>query len=337
MKKAVFLGEQSNVDQVYSAETITSLTTVLEFPCGTKVFDKTELAYIDLKDISFVFSTWGMCELNETEIVRFLPKVEAVFYAAGSVQRFARPFLKKGIRVFSAWGANGAAVAEFTLAQIILAGKGYFNLIHTPGLPKEKEWYLRKREVSYTGNYDNTIGIIGAGMIGRLVIEKIHQVLEHTRILVFDPFMSQEKADMLGVELCDLKKLFSESDVISNHLANNAQTVGILNGQLFDCMKPWAVFINTGRGAQVVEADLIQALKNVPSRAALLDVTFPEPASEDSELYQMKNVFLSPHIAGSLGNEVRRMGEYMLDEYSRYANGLSLRYEVTIEMLETMA
>lgn len=338
MKKAIFLGDESLINRVFSAKTQTFLMKEAVFPYGSKVFSQDELNETDFQEIQFLFSTWGMCELTEEQIRLFFPKLECVFYAAGSVQRFARPFLKCGVRVFSAWAANAVPVAEFTLAQIILASKGYFSRMVLP-LSNESiaQKQSEKTAEAFPGNYEITVGIIGAGMIGRLVIEKIQLVLANIRILVFDPFLPEEKAAELGVEKCDLPTLFSQSDVISNHLANNAQTKGMLNGVLFDQMKPLAVFINTGRGAQVVEADLISALKDVPTRAAALDVTFPEPPAEDSPFYEMRNVFLTPHMAGSSGNEVHRMAEYMLEECKRYMSDQPMRYEVTEKMLETMA
>ncbi len=338
MQKAIFIGNESHIRRIYSVRTESALMRNVVFPYGNRVFTQDELNDIDFQDIQFLFSTWGMCELTEKEIRRFFPELKCVFYAAGSVQRFARPFLKCGVKVFSAWAANAVPVAEFTLAQIILASKGYFSrmLLPASGEKINRKWKEQAVE-DFPGNYEITVGIIGAGMIGRLVIEKILCVLENIRILVFDPFLPKEKADELGVEMCDLQTLFAQCDAISNHLANNEQTVGILNGRLFDQMKPFAVFINTGRGAQVVEADLIKALKEVPTRAAALDVTYPEPPEEGSPLYEMRNVFLTPHMAGSLGNEVHRMGEYMLEECIRYTSGQSTRYEVTEKMLDTMA
>lgn len=98
-----------------------------------------------------------------------------------------------------------------------------------------------------------------------------------------------------------------------------------------------AVFINAGCGAQVVEDDLVQALSEEPGRMALLDVTHPEPPVRDHPFYRMENVILTPYIAGSMGNEVARMGEYMMQEAERVQSGLAARYEVTKEMLETMA
>jgi phosphoglycerate dehydrogenase-like enzyme len=125
--------------------------------------------------------------------------------------------------------------------------------------------------------------------------------------------------------------------VVSNHLANNEQTKGMLHKSLFEKMLPFATFINTGRGAQVVEDDLINVLKNRPDLTALLDVTFPEPPERGSELYTLPNCILTPHIAGSAGNEVRRMGEYMEAEYQNLIQNKPCKYEVTLEMLKTMA
>jgi phosphoglycerate dehydrogenase-like enzyme len=100
-------------------------------------------------------------------------------------------------------------------------------------------------------------------------------------------------------------------------------------------MRHGATFINTGRGAQVNEADMIDVLKARPDLTALLDVTFPEPPVEGSELYTLPNVKLSSHIAGSLNDEVHRMSEYMIDEFKRFISGGELRYEVTEDILIT--
>ena len=172
-------------------------------------------------------------------------------------------------------------------------------------------------------------------MIGKLVIQMLKGY--QLNILVFDPFLPDEKAKELGVKKVKLETLFKKCQVVSNHLADNEQTRGMLDGRLFESMLPYSTFINTGRGAQVVEADLIKALKERPDITALLDVTFPEPPEQDSELYTLPNCILTPHIAGSSGNEVRRMGEYMMEEYEKYIQNKPYTYEVTLEMLKTMA
>ncbi len=288
----------------------------------------------ELSKVEYIFSTWGMPALTEEQIGHFFPSLKAVFYGAGSVQPFARPFLAKGVHVFSAASANAVPVAEYTAAQIVLANKGFYK---ATGLFKEKSHREAREYVAYfPGNYAGTkVGIIGAGMIGKLVIGMLKTL--SMDICVFDPFLPQEKADELGVEKCSLEKLFEECFIISNHLANNEKTKGMLNYSLFSKMQPYATFINTGRGAQVVEADLVRALTEDPTRLALLDVTFPEPPEPGHAFYSLPNVLLTPHIAGSHNNEIARMGKLMLDEYLAFVKGSPLKCEVTVEMLETMA
>ena len=224
-------------------------------------------------------------------------------------------------------------VAEFTVAQIILSNKGYFltnRLYHSRGNKAAKDAFNK-----CNGNYGETVGIIGAGMIGKLVIQMLKQY--RLKALVFDPFLSDEKAKELGVEKCELPELFERAFVVSNHLANNEQTKGMLNYDLFHRMRENAVFINTGRGAQVVEDDLVRVLQERPDITALLDVTCPEPPVEEHKFYTLPNCLLTPHIAGSAGDEVSRMGEYMLEEYGKYLIGEPCKYEVTHKMLQTMA
>lgn len=172
-------------------------------------------------------------------------------------------------------------------------------------------------------------------MIGSLVAKMLQQY--SVKVLCFDPFLSEERASQLKVRKVDLPTLFQESQTISNHLANNPQTVGMLHYGLFRLMKKNATFLNTGRGAQVVEADLVRALQEEQERTAVLDVTFPEPPEKGHPFYHMPNVFLTPHIAGSMNCEVVRMSEYMRDECFALMDGEKIRYQVTLEMLKTMA
>ena len=100
-------------------------------------------------------------------------------------------------------------------------------------------------------------------------------------------------------------------------------------------MPPGGTFINTGRGAQVNEDDLIAVLHERPDLTALIDVTYPEPPLPDSEFYNMPNVRLSSHIAGSMNNEVHRMADYMIEEFKRWDRGEALKYRVFENMLMT--
>lgn len=333
--KAIFMGKQESKERVYGADTIEMLKKSLDFlpDFYTKDFLRNGTKHEELRDVEYIFSTWGMVDLTEDEIKTLLPSLKAVFYAAGTVQYFAKPFLNCGVRVFSAWAANAVPVAEYTTAQIVLANKGFFKsaMYASSG---EREKACREFE-HYKGNYGAKVGIIGAGMIGKLVIEMLKSY--NISVMVFDPFLPDGIAGELGVKKASLETLFSECEVVSNHLANNAQTLGMLKGTLFEKMLPYSTFINTGRGAQVVETELIDVLKKRPDITAILDVTYPEPPEKNSEFFSLQNCILTPHIAGSSGEEVKRMAVYMQQEFEKMINGEAVQYEVTLKMLETMA
>lgn len=332
--KSVFLGKKDVIDHVFTHKVKTALKNEAGLDPDIVISEadlEKESAF--LSDVDYVFSTWGMPTPDETKVQKLFPALKEIFFAAGSVQTFARPFLANGIKIHSAWAANAVPVAEYATAQIILANKGFF----VTSRHQSNGNLDRAREAipSILGNYDNTVGLIGIGMIGSLVAKMLQNY--HLKVMAYDPFLSQMKAEQLGIELVSLDRLFRECQTISNHLADNEQTRGMLNDSLFSRMRDTVTFINTGRGAQVVEKDLAKFMKNHRHATAILDVTFPEPPEKTSPFYALENVILTPHIAGSLGNEVHRMGEYMLDEFRKASKGEKCNYEVTMDMLSTMA
>ena len=282
-----------------------------------------------LLDLQVIFSTWGMIELGADELDK-LPALEAVFYAAGSVQGFARPLLEKDILLVSSWAANAVPVAEFTLSQILLSCKGYFRCADQCTSPQG--W----KDVPHgPGAFGEIVGLIGMGMVGRGVAKLLKPF--DLKVLACDPYLDEADAKKLGVEQVSLNELFARAFVVSNHLPDLPTTKGLLSGALLASMRQGATFINTGRGAQVVEAELAEVMEHRPDLTALLDVTCPEPPVESSPLYSLPNVFLSPHIAGSKGDEIMRQADYVIEEFERWEAGEPLRYQVTLEMLETMA
>jgi len=333
MKGLFLCNSESAFRWVYTPETVQRICECVM--TDDKVYSKDEVmaSPASFGDVMYIFSTWGMPAFTEDEITAAFPSLKCIFYGAGTVQGFAAPFLKCGVRVFSAWGANGVPVAEFTVAQIILANKGFFAASREMSVGNVNEAHSISGK--YLGNFGSKVGIIGAGMIGKMVL----RMLKSYRLdcLVYDKFMTAEEIEKLGGRKCSLEEIFAECDVISNHLANNAQTRGMLTGMLFASMKPYATFINTGRGAQVVESELCDVLRARPDITAILDVTDPEPPVADSPFYSLPNCILTPHIAGSKGDEVHRMSEYMADEFFRYIKGEKCLWEVTGKMLETMA
>lgn len=285
-------------------------------------------------EVEVILSSWGMPELTDEQIETYFPNLKLILYGAASVQYFARPYMRRGVRITTAAASMAEYVAQFTYAQILQTNKGYYQAMamYRADCHHNANQFATRR---CPGTFGTKIGIIGAGAIGSRVIRLLSQL--NCEILVFDPFLPEERAKELGVSLVSLETLFAECQTISNHLANNAQTVGMLNYDLFRRMKPDAAFINTGRGAQVVEADLARALQEEPLRCALLDVTDPEPCPKDHIFWQLPNVFMTPHIAGIGAQEVWDFADLLLEELHRYKAGEPLVHEVRAEMLKTLA
>lgn len=329
--KAIWFGEDAGCfNAVYAEEIKKELEKVFDF--NPKRLGKKDLPNEKLDDVEFMFSTWGMERFTDEEIERYFPSLKAIFYAAGTVQGFAKPFLDRGVRIFSAWKANAIPVAEFTVAQILLANKGFYQAERII-----KESYDASHDFfeKFGGNYNTKVGILGYGAIGAEVVKLLKSF--KVDVWLSSTSVTAERAKELGVTLKTMDEIFEGCDVISNHLANNPKTQKIIGKAQLDKMKSYSTFINTGRGAQVDEDALIEKLEKDVTITAVLDVTDPEPPVEGSKLYTLPNVVLTPHIAGSSGKEVQRMAEYMLEESKRFVNGEPLNYEVTKEMLEKMA
>jgi len=283
-----------------------------------------------LADVDVVFSGWGMPRLDE-DFLTAAPDLKAVFYGAGSIRGFATDAAwDRGIIICSAWAANAVPVSEYTLAQILFSLKRGWH--HALTIKRQQRWM---RQVAVPGAYNSTVGIISLGMIGRLVVERLRSF--DIRIIAYDPFVSEETAAGLGVELCSLEDVFRRADVVSLHTPKLPETLGMITGAHLASMKEGTTFINTARGAVVRELEMIEVLQGRSDLFAVLDVTDPEPPVDGSPLYTLPNVILTPHIAGSIDTECRRMARYMIDDYKRYVAGEPLLWEISREKARTLA
>lgn len=331
IKIAMFGSSEAKFRQVFTPSVIAKLEKYGEL---SPRIDKNNIKqYVEfLKGCEIGFATWGMMKFSEDEIKEYMPDLKVLFYSAGSVQWFAEEFLNCGVRVFSAYAANGEPVAEYTVSQIVLALKGYFQ-----GAKRYKSLlpYSFLHTQKCIGGYGARVGLVGLGAIGTSVAQRLKNY--DVTVYACDPFVSEEKAESLSVTLCDMETLFKECDVISNHLANKKELKNVFNGNLFKLMKPHSTFINTGRGDQVDEFALAKSLLAHPSRTALIDVLKKETFPYSSPLFWCPNAIITPHIAGSLGNETERMADYMIEQMDNYVNNKPTQYEVTKQMLKTMA
>ncbi len=199
--------------------------------------------------------------------------------------------------------------------------------------PRYARPHRKPESLDFAGTYGSTVGLVSLGSIARYLL-KLLQPFD-LKVIAYDPYAKQ--ADFPDVELVSLDEVFRRADVVSLHTPWLPETEGLITGAHFAAMKPNSSFINTARGAIVREDEMIEVLQQRPDLTVLLDVTYPEPPEPNSALYTLPNVVLTPHIAGPLGGECRRIGELMLDELRGYLKDGSLSTEVYQEQLATMA
>ena len=283
-----------------------------------------------LAEADVLFATWGMPKLDE-EFLAAAPRLKAVFYAAGSVKCFATPeSYKRGIVISSAWQANAIPVAEYSHATILLGLTGFWS---SQRLARAGKFSHQHSPVA--GAFHSNVGLVSLGAIGRLVAG--HLAKHEINILAYDPYATPAAAASLGVTLVSLQELFAKSHVVSIHTPWLPETEKMINGPLLRSMPEGATLINTSRGAVIDETDLCQVLAERQDITAILDVTHPEPPLPNSPLRTLENVVLTPHIAGSIGGEVARMGYWMNDELDLYLAGKPLQHGVSEDMLARMA
>ena len=292
-----------------------------------------------LDDVEYLITGWGCPRLDAAALER-LPRLTHVFHAAGTVKPFADPVLwERGIVVTSAAAANAIPVVEFTLAQILLAGKAVDQVaaVYRDG-PDGFGWAhdvdLDIRGFDRVGNYGKVVGIISASSIGRLVLDLLTRF--DYEVLLYDPFVTAEQARGLGATKVELAELFTRSDIISLHTPDLPATRGMITRELLASMRDGATFINTARPL-IVDQDALVDVLSEGRHDAILDVVDPEPLPSGHPLWELPNVKLTPHWAGSQGLELHRMGRMAIDAIADVQGGRRPRGEVTATMLATMA
>lgn len=279
----------------------------------------------EISDAEVILASWG-CPVMDTSFLDIARRLRLVLYAAGSVRAFVTDeFWRRGVRVSSAYALNAVSVAEYSLAAIL------FSLKHGWRLMREPSGSLSQ----IPGVYGSTVGLASLGAAGRLVRKalKAHQV----HVVAYDPTLTAGEARRLGVRAVDLAELFRISDVVSLHTPLLPETRGMVTGAHIESMRPGATLINTARGGLVREDELVSVLKRRTDLQAVLDVTDPQPPPAESTLLRLPNVVYTPHIAGAIGPEQRRLGRGMVDELRRYVRDEPLRWELKREQVEFMA
>ncbi|MFF3204450.1 hydroxyacid dehydrogenase [Streptomyces sp. NPDC002962] len=323
LPRAVFAMDPVHLPLLFPPPLVTRLRQAAEIDPSLVVRDFTDPgAASALAGAEVLITGWG-CPRLDPDILDATPRLRTVLHAAGSVRPLVGEALwSREVTVSSAVTGNAVPVAEYTLAMILLAGKDAF--VHRERF-RRTHAQPAPAETATTGNLGRRIGVIGASRVGRRLLELLRPY--DFEILLHDPFVDAAEATELGAQLLPLEDLLRHSDIVSLHAPDIAETHHMLDRARLALIRDGCVLINTSRGALVDHRALTDEL--VSGRLhAILDVTEPEPLPADSPLYRLPNVFLTPHIAGSLGNELERLGRIVVEEMERLADGLPLAHEV---------
>ncbi|MFD8308835.1 hydroxyacid dehydrogenase [Streptomyces sp. NPDC059690] len=330
--RAVFAMDPVHLPLLFPPPLMARLRQVCDLDPALVVQDFTTPAAAEaLARAEILITGWGCPRLDATALTS-APRLRAVLHAAGSVRSLVGDALwERGVTVSSAVTGNALPVAEYTLAMILLTGKDAFThrerFRATHACPTHTE-------TAATGNVGRRVGVIGASRVGRRLLELLRP-FDFT-VLLHDPYVSPAEAAALGAELLPLDDLLRHSDIVSLHAPDIPETYRMLDAARLSLIRDGGVLINTSRGA-LVDPDALTGELVSGRLHAILDVTEPEPLPPASPLYRLPNVFLTPHIAGSLGNELERLGRIVAEELERLAQGLPLAHQVRHADLDHVA
>lgn len=284
-----------------------------------------------LAETEVLLGHWG-CPTLTADVLALAPRLECFAYAAGTVKwQVTDAVWERDLLVTSAAAANAVPVAEYTVAMILLANKG---VLLVRELQRDPTLRL-PLDLGRVGNVGKTVGIIGASFVGRLVIELLRPF--DLRVRCYDPYLSDDEATRLGVRRDDdLLELCRNVDVLSLHAPDIESTRNMLRAEHFAALRDGAVFVNTARPA-LVDQDALEAELVAGRISAVLDVATPDPLPADHRLLSLANVFVTPHVAGSMGTELARMADLAIDEIERFATGLPPLHPVRRADLDRIA
>ena len=198
---------------------------------------------------------------------------------------------KKGIVVMNTPGGNTITTAEHTIAHLVSLAR----LIPQATMSlKAGKW--EKKKFMGVELYNKTLGILGIGNIGSQVAKRMQAFAMN--VIAFDPFLSEDKAKIMGIEKVDLKELFKRSDFITIHTPLTPETKYLINKKTIKIMKPGVRIINCARGGIINEKDLYDAIVEGKVAGAALDVFEKEPP-ENNPLLTLDNVIATPHLGAS--------------------------------------
>ena len=217
---------------------------------------------------------------------------------------------RRGVIVMNTPFGNAITTAEHAIALMLALARQIPEANASTHAGKWEKSRFMGVEVT-----NKTLGLIGAGNIGSIVADRALGL--KMKVLAYDPFLSEERADRLGVTKVTLDELFASSDFITFHVPLTDKTRGMLSAEAIGKLKPGVRIINCARGGLVDEDALAEALKSGHVAGAAFDVFAKEPAT-DSPLFGLPNVVVTPHLGASTREAQENVAVQVAEQMSDY-------------------
>ncbi|MFH1563083.1 MAG: phosphoglycerate dehydrogenase [Nitrospirota bacterium] len=305
---------------------------------GLGILQKAEGLEVDVKTglkpeelVACIGEYDGIIVRSETkvtkEVIEAGKKLQVIGRAGVGVDNIDVPAAtKKGIIVMNAPGGNTVSTAEHTFAMILALAR---NIPQADKSMKSKEWERKKfMGVELCGK---TLGVVGLGRIGSYVSGL--GLAFNMKVLAYDPFISQEKAKRIGVELAELDELYRRSDYITLHVPKSDETKEMISKETIAKMKDGVRIINCARGGLVDEQALAEALKSGKVAGAALDVYEKEPPSMDNPLFELTNCVTVPHLGASTVDAQVNVGIEVAGQVVDVLTGGPIRNAINIQQV----
>lgn len=279
-------------------------------------------------DVDAVITSWGT-PFIDLETLDSAPRLRFIGHAAGSIRPvLPRAALERGLTVVNAAGVMAKGVAEMVLL-FALASLRRLIPLQTVNKPA-KRW---AHDFPFEGLYEQNVGLIGFGQVGRTVVQLLAPF--QCRFRVFDPYLQPSVAAAFNVSPCSLNEVLRESRIISLHAGLTPETAGMIGEKELALLRDGAVFINTARGGLVDHAAL--AKETARGRIQVcIDVAEPEPLPPDSPLWERPNVMITPHISGPTEDRRIDMGRDMVAKLEAFLSGDSPNGVITPKQYDLM-
>ena len=233
---------------------------------------------------------------------------------------------KRGIMVVNAPKSNILSAAEHTLALLLSQAR---NIPPANEALKNGRWERSK----WTGVElaDKTLGIIGLGRIGKLVAQRA--LAFGMKLVAYDPYIAEERAQQLSVELVSLEQLMEVSDFVTIHVAKTPETINLINAESLSNAKPTLRIVNVARGGIINESDLADAVSSGQIAGAALDVFEQEPTVE-SPLFDQQSIIVTPHLGASTQEAQEKAGNTIAEQVDLALRGKFVPFAVNVSASE---